>query len=82
MADKLPAQGPGRLSRRPIPFRSPAAGEEAALPPEFAFPHDTEPSVQVAGSHVNWEQVTGAEAEEGSAASVMLDIDRMMKDDE
>lgn len=81
MADKLPAQDPGRFSRRTIPFRSPAAGEEAALPPEFVFPHDTEPSAQIAGSHVNWEQVTGAEAEEDSPASVMLDIDRMMKED-
>ncbi|MFM9276415.1 hypothetical protein [Paenibacillus jiagnxiensis] len=82
MADKFPTQGTGRFSRRHIPFQSPAAGEEAALPPEFAFPHDTEPSAQIAGSQVNWEQVTGTEAEEDSAASVMLDIDRMMKDDE
>jgi hypothetical protein len=82
MADKLPAQGSGRLSRRSIPFRSPAAGEEAALPPEFASPHVTEPSTQIADTHVNWEQVTGAEAKEDSAASAMLDLDRMMNVDE
>ncbi|MDP4098926.1 hypothetical protein OIN60_19565 [Paenibacillus sp. P96] len=82
MSDKLPEPGWRDTFKRAIPFRSPAAGEEEALAPEFALTHNAEPIAGVSGSHVNWEQVTMAEKEADLTASMSLDIDCMLKDEQ
>lgn len=67
-----------RIGNDTIAFRTFVAGEEEALPPEFARSHEVMPPYPVAATHVNWEAIVSSAEPELFPA---LDIEKLADDE-
>ncbi|URJ61545.1 hypothetical protein [Paenibacillus polymyxa] len=73
-----PRQIRHRVGQNHVAFRGPAAGEQDALPPEFALSHGIQPPFPIAVAHVDLEAVVSTSP---SHSFPSLDVERLIDED-